>query len=91
MALAGIAYTASASAQQVYLPRDKIVQALAKQHAETPAAFGLTRGGRGVVELFRTADGETWTLVLTTPNGMSRVLVSGGGWMSLPMPLPPMF
>ena len=72
------------------MPRDIVVQSLAQQYEEAPVAFGLTGNGTGVIELFRAPSGESWTLVLTMPNGMSRVLVSGGYWTDMPAPLPPM-
>ena len=90
VALAGIGRADPAAAQQVLMPRDNVVQALALQYEETPVAFGLTRNGSGVIELFKAPSGESWTLVLIMPNGMSRVLVSGGYWTAMPAPLPPM-
>ena len=47
--------------------------------AETPAAIGLTSSG-GLVELFRTKTGSTWSLILTTPHGRSCLLSSGSSW-----------
>ena len=76
--------------KQVLWPRDKIVQALAQDYAETPAAYGVTRSGSGIVELLRTESGDSWTLILTLPNGMSRVLAAGIVWTPVPLPLPPM-
>jgi hypothetical protein len=40
---------------------------LEKRFAEAPVALGLTGGGRMVVQVFASADGATWTVVLTSP------------------------
>ena len=44
--------------------------------------LGIARNG-GIIELFTSKDGATWTLVLTMPNGLSRVVASGKSWMQL--------
>ena len=33
-----------------------------------------------MIEVFATRDGTTWTMVLTTPNGLSRLIASGESW-----------
>ncbi len=44
-------------------------------------AIGLTGNG-SVIELFTTGDGSTWTIVITSPDGLSRVVAAGESWMS---------
>ena len=46
--------------------------------------MGLASNG-GVVELFTASDGATWTLVLTMPNGLSRLVAAGESWGRLPV------
>ena len=41
--------------------------------------MGITSGGR-LVELLRTKDGMTWTLIVTAPNGMACLIASGESW-----------
>ena len=63
--------------------RAKVVQQLDGKYAETPTALGLTSNG-GVIELFVTANGSTWTLVITMPNGLSTIVTSGQHWTMVP-------
>jgi len=62
--------------------RAEIAGKLDEGWAEAPAAVGLLEKG-GVLELFTSKDGETWTLVMTLPNGSSRIVASGEAWISL--------
>ncbi len=68
------------AAQSNDLPRADLVEQLNTQYAEAQAAVGVTDEG-GVSEVFTTKDGETWTLVLTKPNGTSRVVAAGETWI----------
>ena len=64
------------------VPREELVNLLGKKYAEAPAAIGLANNG-GVIEVLSTGDGSTWTIILTMPNGMSRVLSSGEAWIPI--------
>ncbi len=75
---------ASASAQSQWIERDEVVEKLGSKYGEQPAAMGLASTG-GVMELFTTPDGATWTLVITMPNGSSRLIAAGEGWTTVPM------
>jgi hypothetical protein len=57
---------------------------LEQRFAEAPVALGLTGGGRMVVQVFASADGATWTVVLTSPEGKSCIAAAGRDWQSLP-------
>jgi hypothetical protein len=70
----------SARAQSVALPRADVVEQLSTRYAEAQAAVGVTQEG-GVVEVFTSTDGSTWTLVLTKPDGTSRVVAAGETWI----------
>ncbi len=70
-----------AEAQSVTAPRAEIVKQLGNAYAEAPVAIGLTGNG-SVIELFTTGDGSTWTIVITSPDGLSRVVAAGESWMS---------
>ena len=65
----------SVQAQSRELPRAKVVEQLSVQYAEAQAAAG------GVIEIFSTKDGSTWTLVLTKPDGTSTVVSAGETWI----------
>ncbi len=82
--LAAVAFTTRpAAAQQDAVPRLQLLKVLGDRYAETPVSLGLASNG-GVIEIFATADGSTWTLLLTMPNGLSRVVISGERWTPLP-------
>ena len=67
-------------AQSAALPRADVVELLDAQYAEAQTAVGVTQEG-GVVEVFTSQDGSTWTLVLTKPDGTSRVIAAGETWI----------
>ena len=71
------------AAEATGTPRDVVVKILGERHAETPVAYGLASNG-SLIEVFATADGATWTIVLTMPNGMSVVVGSGEAWTRRP-------
>ena len=74
---------AAEEAQARWFDHAEVVEQLAARHKEAPTALGVTSGG-AVLELFTTLDGSSWTIVLTLPNGMSRVIATGEGWMTRP-------
>lgn len=83
---AGALMVRHAGAQEAWVERAELVSELKKTYAEEPVALGLTGDG-AVIELFRTDDGATWTLVVTLPNGRSRVVAFGEAWTSRPLPV----
>ena len=87
--LAGVLIGAptSAAAQQVCAEHAEVVKLLGAKHAEIQVALGLAANG-GVVEIFSTKDGATWTMVITMPNGITCMMASGESWESMPANLP---
>ncbi len=71
-----------AAAQSARVPHAEVVTTLGDKYAEKSVALGIARNG-GVIELFTSEDGSTWTIVLTMPNGMSQVIASGESWMDM--------
>ena len=63
--------------------RAKVLGHLAQKYKEAPIAVGVTSSG-GIVEVLTTGDGETWTIILSDPNGTSCLIAAGEGWRSLP-------
>ena len=74
--------TRPALAQSPGAPRGQIVKALGDKYDEAPVAIGLDRNG-AVIEVFSSVEGDTWTILLTTPNGVSRVVASGTYWSAI--------
>jgi len=82
--------TKSAFAQQAFDERklecashDKVTNLLDSKHTETPVSLGLATDGK-VLEVFSTEDGETWTMVMTAPEGVSCIVAAGKYWQDLP-------
>jgi len=70
-----------ASAQPICAPHADMAQHLDKRYSELPTAIGIASNGR-LIEVFTSADGATWTIVMTTPDGQSCVVADGQSWDS---------
>ncbi len=68
-----------AQAQMACEARDKITSTLKKDYAEMPVSAGLDNAGR-MIEVFASNDGS-WTILITTPTGVSCLLATGESWM----------
>ena len=56
-----------------------MVEHLAKKFHEAQVAIGVTGKG-ALVEVLTTKDGNTWSILMTNPNGLSCLVASGEGW-----------
>lgn len=63
-------------------PRDHLLAVLEEKYGEVPIGFGVTNGR--LVELLTSADGISWTIIQTSPDGVSCMVTSGEGWRALP-------
>lgn len=59
--------------------RATMAQILAETFGEKPVATGLSEGGL-VVEVWATADGDTWTITTAKPGGLVCYAIGGKGW-----------
>lgn len=66
--------------------RDWLVSELASGYREQPIAEGTTADGARL-EVLSSADGRTWTLLVTEPEGLTCTLVEGRDWRTLPAAL----
>jgi hypothetical protein len=82
-AVAGILVSSVAMAQVPCDQRDKIVEWLAVKYKEAPIATGISSTG-SLIEVLSTHDGETWTLIVSSPDGNSCLIGSGQGWRAKP-------
>ncbi len=64
--------------------RVDIVKHLTGQFHETPVAIGLADNG-SLLEILASTDGKTWTLLFSTPTGMSCLMATGQDWQSVPL------
>ncbi len=58
--------------------RAEFLNHLSANYREAPVAMGLTANG-GLLEVVASKDGS-WTIIVTTPNGMSCGVASGLSW-----------
>lgn len=70
-------------AQSVCAERHVLLSSLEREYSENPTAIGLASNG-SIIELLTTPDGQTWTILMTRPDGTSCVIAAGEAWESLP-------
>ncbi len=66
--------------------RDGLLSQLESKYGEVTVAIGVADGQ--LIELLTAKDGITWTIILTSPKGLSCLIASGEGWRPL-APVPP--
>ncbi len=71
-----------AQARQQCDERTKVLGHLANKYQEAPVAIGVTSSG-GLVEVLSTGDGNTWTIIVSNPDGVSCLLAAGEGWRAI--------
>ena len=69
----------AAAAQSPCNQRKEVIGHLAKKYGEVPIAVGVTNKG-GLVEVLSTGDGNTWTIIVSTPDGTSCLVAAGEAW-----------
>ena len=74
--------TGAATAQPQCDQRDSVLQVLQQKYKEAPVALGVTHNG-GLVEVLTTGNGNTWSIIVTTPQGMSCLVAAGEGWKAM--------
>jgi len=83
--LAVITYSAAAqtaSGRPQCNDRKQVLDLLAQKYKEAPIASGITNNG-GLVEVLTDAKGGTWTIIVTTPQGVSCLVAAGEGWRKM--------
>ena len=74
-----LSYNADAQSAGMVVDREAVAKELSEKHREKTVGMGLADNG-GVLELFTSEGGETWTVLLTMPNGASFVVGTGKAW-----------
>ncbi|MFQ5773482.1 MAG: hypothetical protein ACE5GS_03080 [Kiloniellaceae bacterium] len=69
----------AARAQSVCTTHSAMAEQLKSKYAENRIAVALTSKG-SLVEVFSSADGATWTVVVTLIDGRSCILIAGEDW-----------
>ena len=80
--LAGLYQPVSAQ-QPACTKRADVVNHLAKKYSEAPVAIGLANNG-GVIEVLSSKDGNSWTIIITMPNGTACMIAAGENWEKVP-------
>lgn len=68
-----------AAAQSPCNQRDEVIGHLAKKYGEIPVAVGVTNKG-GLIEVLTNGDSNTWTIIMSLPNGTSCLVAAGEAW-----------
>lgn len=84
LALSFVAATALTASAAEDVPdacstRANVLNHLSDNYAEAPVALGLAENG-GVIELLTSGQGNTWTIIITMPDGTSCMLAAGEDW-----------
>lgn len=82
LALAILLFAQGAGAQGPCDRREKVLSLLAQRYHEAPVALGVTSEG-SLLEVLADAKGSTWTIIVTSPQGLSCLILSGEGWRPL--------
>ncbi|HEX5078089.1 MAG TPA: hypothetical protein VFV80_02985 [Geminicoccaceae bacterium] len=61
----------------------EIAKQLSSKYEEAPVAFGLQSNGN-LLQVYASTEKDTWTVVSTTPNGLSCIVAAGKKWEHLP-------
>ena len=61
----------------------EIAKQLSSRYSEAPVAFGLQSNGN-LLQVYSSEEKGTWTVVSTTPAGVSCIVAAGKRWESLP-------
>ncbi len=90
IAAATVSLTTPAFAQQQQNcgSRDTVVDRLSSKYGESRQSIGMAPKGR-VVEVFASQETGTWTITVTTANGMMCLVASGQSYESLEEPAKP--
>jgi hypothetical protein len=63
-------------------PRTQILKQLASKYSEAPVAIGLSSSG-ALIEVLTSDTGQTWTILLSRPDGVSCLVAAGQDWQAL--------
>ena len=78
------AQTAPTSPRMPCHNASEIAKQLSSKYSEAPVAFGLQSNGN-LLQVYFSPEKDTWTVVSTTPAGMSCIVAAGKRWESLPI------
>ena len=74
--------TAATAQQGPCEARSTLIEKLAEKYNENSVAVGIANGGQ-LVEVLTTDGGSTWSIIMTSPAGISCLVAAGEGWRKL--------
>lgn len=72
----------TARAEPACASHEAVSKQLEQRYAEAPIAMGLANSGK-LIQVFASADGGSWTVVVTEPDGTSCIAASGRYWQTV--------
>ena len=75
--------SSAVAAQPQCNQRIHVLGHLAEKYKEAPVVFGVTSEGR-LIEVLSTSAGETWTIIVSTPDGTTCLIAAGEAWRRRP-------
>lgn len=63
--------------------RDEVLKQLSSHYSEAPVGMGVVSNG-SIIEFLSSKAGQTWTIILTMPNGVSCLIAAGESWERIP-------
>lgn len=69
----------AAAQQSPCTKRTEVIDHLSKQYKEAPVAIGLSSNG-GVVEILSSVKTNSWTMIITMPDGNTCLMAAGENW-----------
>jgi hypothetical protein len=83
-AAAAVLFVASGAVGQTQIcdQRKTVLGHLAEKYKEAPIAMGVTSTG-SLIEVLTNGDGNTWTIIVSKPDGMSCLVAAGEGWRKI--------
>lgn len=61
---------------------EAVAKQLEHRYAEAPVARGLAQSGK-LLQVFSAKDGQTWTVVMIRPDGISCIVATGRFWQEV--------
>ncbi len=68
--------------------RRTVLQYLSAEYSEKPVAMGVAENG-GLIEVLTSHQGDTFTIIVTTPDGKTCMVAAGADWHTLIRKLTP--
>ncbi len=78
-------YSVPAAAQMACMARDSAIAKLSDTYGEARRGRGLI-GLTAVIEIWASEATGTWTILRTTPNGLTCIMAAGSNWQDETIP-----